>query len=71
MEMAYIELRRGEELNCKRQFMDASEDALEKDPKSVGLNRTLINLLTIETLPQKVLTCLNLAITNVVGANKL
>ena len=27
VEIAYIELRRGEELNCKLQFMDASEDA--------------------------------------------
>ena len=27
VEMAYMELRRGEELNCKLQFMDASEDA--------------------------------------------
>ena len=106
VEMAYVELRRGEELNCKLNFMDASEDAyafslsagsnvvmkyseflveqgevmeaellldqaLEKDPKSVGLNWTLVNLLSVEKQQEKVVKCLNAAISNVVGANKI
>ena len=106
VEMAYVELRRGEELNCKLIFMNASEDAYafslsagsdvvmqysefltekgevmeaellldearEKDPKSVGLNWTLVNLLSFNKQPQNVVKCLTVAISNVVGANKI
>ena len=106
VEMAYVELRRGEELNCKLIFTNASEDAYafslsagsdvvmqyseflrergevmeaellldearEKDPKSVGLNWTLVNLHSFNKQPQKVVEGLKVAISNVVGAHKI
>ena len=61
-------------LTEKGEVMEAElllDEAREKDPKSVGLNWTLVNLLSFNKQPQNVVKCLTVAISNVVGANKI